>query len=614
MPTSALRGLLAVVAALFFAAPAHASLSVLDNGAIRVAVDLDQGGKLTWLSRARGEHADNLLFEAEQSYYGSASWHAFQDAAVVTAHSNDGHTLYDRAFSAGCNCQMETWITLHGNAAVVRNRLTGFRFDARRDPPGNAELPALYTEGAPYRVVTYDGDSPFMHAPTSDVSMLARAQFFVADAYPFRATEHWVALVDAAGFGVGLVEPSVTRFVALSGSPGGFPSGYVAGTRSELWDGNIVYDYTYALVVGKVAQVRAYAYAHRPDPRPNYVFAHDRQHFIEYRAVDTGFPIDGALRIPLAQSDPQLDGPEQDFTAARVSYLYVRGAWHSSQSLAALFWNDDHGNLGGPRTFRVVNDGTFHTYRVDLLRSPGYGGTIGGIRLDPVYSPNAEPGAWVDVTCISWKPCPIDRAAERRLLANPGDVPYVDPFDTLSSAFWSVTGNSLGATAAVADGALVVDGAPSAQPLPGQSYVSAGVYSRCTIAGDFDVQVDYELPLWPDDNGVNVNFSVANRTLFQHDGPNGADGVSSYFPPSDGRYAPTFESSGAFRFVRTGATVVGYFRAPTDDWIRLDTADVTRDPVNVSLSIFSTRSPVGAEEVQVAFDDFRINRGTIQCP
>src|SRR5205085_10082909 len=99
-----------LLAGLFFAfaAPAHAAVSVLDNGVIRAAVDLDEGGKLTWLSRASGERADNLLFQAEQSYYGTGGWHAYQDPATVVAHSNDAHTLYTRAVWSGCECAMET--------------------------------------------------------------------------------------------------------------------------------------------------------------------------------------------------------------------------------------------------------------------------------------------------------------------------------------------------------------------------------------------------------------------------------------------------------------------------------------------------------------------------
>jgi hypothetical protein len=53
MAVRALRGLVVLVAALGFTAPAHA-LSVLDNGRVRVGVDLERGGKIAWLSEAQG--------------------------------------------------------------------------------------------------------------------------------------------------------------------------------------------------------------------------------------------------------------------------------------------------------------------------------------------------------------------------------------------------------------------------------------------------------------------------------------------------------------------------------------------------------------------------------
>src|SRR6266487_4629911 len=236
-----LRGLLLVVAALALAPPAHAALSVLDNGKVRVGIDLDQGGKLTWLSRSQGEHADNLLFEAEQSYYGgpfssdwSPFWHGYQDPASVVAHSNDGHsTIYDRAVWLGCECSMETWITLQGNAVVVRNRLASFRSDTASYPPGWQELPALYAAG-PYRIVTYDGLDPYTHGPTHDVTDLATFPFFTPRHYDMLASEHWAALLDESGFGIGLVEPDLLRIVGSSGYEGGVPSGFLAGVRQEL--------------------------------------------------------------------------------------------------------------------------------------------------------------------------------------------------------------------------------------------------------------------------------------------------------------------------------------------------------------------------------------------
>ncbi len=618
--------LLVALAALAFAAPARAGLSVLDNGRIRVGVDLAQGGKLTWLSRSQGEHADNLLLESEQSYWGgpyepdySPEWHGYQDPATVIEHSNDGHTLYDRAVWAGCECSMQTWIKLHGNAAVVRNRLTSFRSDATQYAPGWQELPALYTVAPLYRIVTYDGSGPYTHASTHDLTaQAAQFSFFTPRHIDMLASEHWEAAVDDNGFGVGLFEPDELRFIAISsgydsGYPG-YPSGYISGVRQEILDANVVYNYTYTLIVGSARQIRAYAYAHRPDSRPNYLFAHDRQHFTEINASDAGFPIAGALRLRV-NDDPQLIGPDLEWRASRVPRLYVRGAWHTQQSLAELYWGrpslDYLFSEDRSRQFRVIPDGRFHTYRLDLGQNPSYTGTIDSLRLDPIA--NGEPGAWVDITCISWKPCPIDRKAERRLENDGGLIPFLDTFDTLNTRFWSIGGNSSGVSTAVSDGQLVIDVAPDATPLPAQDYISAGVYSRCTLAGNFDVQADYRLKLWDPGNGVNVNFSVADRTLFRHNDPTTRESLASYFPPFAGRQIIDEQDRESLRLVRGGDTVFGYYRDPNGDWTLLDSAPITTAPVNIALSIYSNRQAENAPEVRVAFDNLRITRGTIEC-
>jgi hypothetical protein len=465
--------------------------------------------------------------------------------------------------------------------------------------------------------VTYDGARPYTNGAMHDVTELAQFELFTPLHYDMLATEHWAALVGDDGVGIGLVEPDALHMVGVSGNGDCCPSAYLAGVRQEVLDANVVYDYTYTLVVGSLRQIRTYAYAHRPDPRPRYVFAHDRRHFFEENATDAGFPIAGALRVRLPQDDPQLVGPESEWPARSVPRLYIRGAWHTQQAVATLWWGraDVVSRSFSPdrvRPFHVIPDGQFRTYRLDLFRNPTYRGTIDGIRLDPVTL--AEPGGWVDVTCISWKPCPIDRSAERRLATDHGLIPFLDRFDTLNTSFWSINGNSLGALTAVAGGSLTVDVAPDAQPLPGQDSIGAGVYSRCTLAGDFDAQVDYGLDAWPPDNGVNVNFGVGHRTLFRHNGPGGSDWLSSYFPPFASGFAPATATTGSLRLARTGDFVRGYYRNVNGDWLFLDGARITAAPLNVSLSIFTNRPLPGAKDVRVAFDDFRVTRGEIDCP
>ena len=162
-------------------------------------------------------------------------------------------------------------------------------------------------------------------------------------------------------------------------------------------------------------QIRSNAYQTKVDDRPNYRFVADRRHWTYENASDRGFPIRGALRVSLDRDDPQLRGPEQWWRAKDAPRIYVRGRWARLQ--------DARRSSSGARTgtrriraFRVRADGRFHSYRIDLSADSGYVGTVTGLRLDPVYY--RSPGRLVDITCISWQPCPVDRKAEARLLGN----------------------------------------------------------------------------------------------------------------------------------------------------------------------------------------------------
>ena len=209
-----------------------------------------------------------------------------------------------------------------------------------------------------------------------------------------------------------------------------------------------MYTYDYTLVVGSLDRIRAYAVAHRPDPRPNYLFYTDRQHWWELNASDPGSTVRGALRLYPDHYDPQVFGPETLFSASGVRALYIRGAWHTQQNSAQVFWASSSGFDGGHvTTFYVAADGRFHTYRVPLDGVRGWTGTIRGLRLDFVDD-RAEPGHWVDISCISWKPCPREPREERRLSRSTPTTVFLDSFDSaLNPSFWSREVGSPGAAA-----------------------------------------------------------------------------------------------------------------------------------------------------------------------
>jgi hypothetical protein len=410
-------------------------MSYLDNGTIRIGVDLDLGGSITHLSMSRnGENLINshdLGRQVQQSYYSGPKpfgqahpgwkdwpWNPIGSGDVyghpsrVLNHSNDGKVLYVETTpmqwalnGVPGDCTFETWITLEGNSALVRCRLNNRRVDRTQYPAQPQELPAVYTVGRFHRLFTYDGPDPFTGAPLRQVQNSGPPWTF------WTASENWAALVDDGGRGVGVVHPGVYSFIGgFHGEPGrggpqDDPTGYIAPVRKEVLDHDIVYEYRYALVLGTVEEIRAYAVAHRVrDTRPDYRFTYDRQHWTYADASDAGFPPEGGLRVRPGRGDPQLIGPEQWWDAASVPKLYIRAAYRTGPGKAEVYWSvpgEADFSLERRVAFEIRPDGEPYTYEVDLASAPNYRGTITGLRFDPVAS--GREGEEVRIEFISWK-------------------------------------------------------------------------------------------------------------------------------------------------------------------------------------------------------------------
>lgn len=221
------------------------------------------------------------------------------------------------------------------------------------------------------------------------------------------ASEHWAALVNDAGFGLGVVNSFAATFGGFFagtpdiGGPTDSSTGYIAPNIREVLDWNIAYQYDYSLVLGTLDQIRAFAVSQRPDQRPSYRFSQDRQHFWYENATDTGWPIDGALHVRVNESDPQLVGPEQWWRAEDVPSVVIEAAYRTSGSQGQLFWSVPHEGFSEERSihFTAIPDGGYHTYTLDLASSPAYKGTITGIRLDP--SNGLDAAGIVDITSIT---------------------------------------------------------------------------------------------------------------------------------------------------------------------------------------------------------------------
>ncbi len=302
------------------------------------------------------------------------------------------------------DCVFESWITLEGSTARLRGKLTNQRSDHRQYPARGQELPAIYTNGAYYRLMTYRGAKPFTGGP------LERIEKQGGDARDpwshWQATEHWAALVRDDDWGLGVWFPGCQPFTGgFAGKPGAGgshdnPTGYLTPNPHEILDHDIEYEFECVLVVGSLEAIRRYATEHdRPASPPRYRFAGDRRHWYLINATDQGWPIGETWRVKLEADDPQLISPEGLWQASGARRLVIEAAYDAPSG-------DTSGRDGGKRRgvvfwrrweapgfkeaaslpIEFIADGQMRRYELDLSASSEYAGAISGLRIDPTPS------------------------------------------------------------------------------------------------------------------------------------------------------------------------------------------------------------------------------------
>lgn len=436
--------------------PILGSESYLDNGVVKVGVELTKGGSITYLSKSGTN--DNVINnhdlgrQIQQSYYSGPQsynpsnqpwknpwinwpWNPIQtgdtygNSSVVLGHTNTGHGLYVKCRpqqwalnNVPGECTFESWITLANNVITVSNRLLNFRTDTTEQfSAQNQELPAVYTIGRLYRLFSYAGTAPFTGGPLTNFPTVPPPW------QNWSATESWAALVDTNGWGLGVYHPGVVAFAGgFAGTPGtggpnDNPTGYISPNRAEILDSNIEYTYSYQLILGTLQEIRAWVYAQPYRPGADFRFCCDRQHWSYLQASDSGWPINGWLRVSLASNDPTLVSPFCAYPAASAPKLYVRAAFHianpAGRATGQLFWmTSTDAAFSEARSYRfpITADGQFRTYQLNLAASNNYSGLITRLRLDPAY--NGQTGDYADIAWISSAPVGTNEPARMPLL------------------------------------------------------------------------------------------------------------------------------------------------------------------------------------------------------
>lgn len=411
-------------------APAFSGMSYLDNGVVKIGINLDIGGAITYLSKSGSE--ENIINshdwgrQIQMSFYSGPvpyvpengkqpaknwtfiGWNpiqsgdAYNNPSKVLEYTNDGTKLYVKCIpmhwpldNEPGECTFESWLTLEGNTVRVRSQINNAREDATQYPARGQELPAVYSNGTFYRLFTYDGDQPFTGGPLRLVDKVWDTRIPPAEAPggpwdSWYATENWAALVNEADFGVGIWTPNTYAYTGgFAGAPGSGgpkdgPTGYISPTRSEILDHDIVYAYDYTLIVGQLTEIRDYVYQQaQRGTRPEYRFEKDRQSWTLGEARDAGWKLDGAWSVTFTGATPQLVGPNAFWNTADLPVIQLEAAFNTGRTTATLRWEGFKGQGGGAVDFEVNPDGAMRTYTIDLAKAPGYTGIATRLILVP---------------------------------------------------------------------------------------------------------------------------------------------------------------------------------------------------------------------------------------
>lgn len=417
---------------------AEPRMSFLQNGEIKVGVDLNLGGAITWLSGKDGENRVNnfdfgrqiqlsyfsgpVPFESQgqkpSDHWKHLGWNPiqagddFQHGSQTVAHRNDGREIYVKCIplqwplnNVPGECTLESWLQLEGPVVKARARLVNARTDKTQYAARLQELPALYANASFHRVVSYTGPSPFANeGPQIMPKSITRHPWTF-----WLGTEQWSALLDEHDQGIGLITPGRIWFTGgFAGKPVGNDThapdtGYLAGQGLEILDHNIVHEFRYELVAGSLDQIRGRAKIHASNALPSWHFAKDRQGWHYRDARDKGWPIENALEVMLDGPDPQLISPPQLWRAEEAPVLIIEAAFQTTESTATVYWRKLDAPAPGAEdhtTFAVQSDGEFHRYVVRLSECPSYQGSMVQLRIDPASKGHVD--AFVRVRSIQF--------------------------------------------------------------------------------------------------------------------------------------------------------------------------------------------------------------------
>ncbi len=398
------------------------NMTYLENKQIRIGMDLNKGGAVTWLSSS--EHPGNLINshdlgrQIQMSHYSGPvpfsvpgkepkkewtqiGWNpiqtgdAFGNPSRVLTHKNNGKELYIKCIpmhwplnNVPGECVFESWTTLDGPRVKMRFCFTNKRPDKMWYPARSQELPAIYTISKLNRVMSYVGDAPFTNAPLTHITNDYKAAWPWARSF---CTEQWAAMVDDNDWGLGILNSQCVEFhMGLHGKGGssdpfGGPTTYIAPIMKDIIDHNIIYHYNITLMTGTLTDLRSYFTANADRSLPSWTFATDRQHWFVQNAQDEGVPLKGKWVITYDNTTPRLQSQLRCWQAENSGPIEIRAAWTGLDSHINVRWKQLTHKEWQPdcvASVPIMGDGRMRTLSVPVPGKPGYEKLLVGLAID----------------------------------------------------------------------------------------------------------------------------------------------------------------------------------------------------------------------------------------
>jgi len=420
-------------------------MSFIENEYIRVGIDLNLGGAITYL--ADPQKNENLINnsdwgrQVQMSFYSGPvpyepngkkshpawtfiGWNPIQSGDVaghkskVLDYKNTGKTLYVKCIpmhwpldNVPGECTYECWISVDGPAVKITSRIVNNRPDKTQYPARGQELPAVYTNAPWHTLITYQGDKPFTNDTLSQIKNFNPVTTKSIQWAHWQATECWAANVNEHNYGLGVWNAGVQQFSggyygdsSFAGGSYDAPTAYIAPNSVDILDYNITYDYNYVLILGTLEEIRSYVYKNSRHALPGYHFNNSRRQWYYQNTTDAGWPVKDGLLIQLKKGATMI-GPTTFWKAADAPVLKFTASYPKGVAKAKVWWKLFRGGFEEKQSmeFDVTGDDKMHTYKVPLHTSPEYKGVVTGLKILLNAGAEIDEAATVRVRSVSFK-------------------------------------------------------------------------------------------------------------------------------------------------------------------------------------------------------------------